>query len=297
MKRRRKELEKRAGFLAFKMAEKAFQRRDTVAAERTGERLGNLVYKLSHKHRNRALTNLELAFPEMSLQDRESLAKRVFQHFGRIMGDFMKSPSRTDEEVLSNATVNGFEHLDAALAAGKGAMLITGHLGNWERAAHIVAARGYKLSVVARDANDTDLNRHVLKIRQAHGVEVLSRGHAARAILKKLKANEIIAILPDQNSGDIFIPFFGKPCGTVTGPSSIFEKTGAPMLLVTTERIAPGQYRLDIHPPLEPVEGYDVVEGMTRAINNALEAQIRRVPDQWLWFHDRWKSARKAGLL
>ncbi len=294
---RRKDLEKRAGFIAFRMAEKTFLKKDTISAERTGERLGNLVFRLSKKHRNRALSNLELAFPQMPAAELDALARKVFQHFGRITGDFMKSPGRTDEEVLAHADCHGFEHLDEALAEGKGVILLTGHYGNWERAAHVVAAKGYKLSVVARDANDTDLNRHVLRIRQAHGVEVLSRGNAARAILTKLKKNEVIAILPDQNSGDIFIPFFEKPCGTVTGPASIHQRMGSPMIMFFSQRTGPGEYRMEVHPPLKPVPGFDLVEGMTRAINNALEEQIRRVPEQWLWFHDRWKSARRAGLL
>jgi KDO2-lipid IV(A) lauroyltransferase len=72
---------------------------------------------------------------------------------------------------------------------------------------------------------------------------------------------------------------------------------GSPMIMFFSQRTGPGEYRMEVHPPLKPVPGFDLVEGMTRAINNALEEQIRRVPEQWLWFHDRWKSARRAGLL
>lgn len=294
---RRKDFERRAGFLAFQMAEKSFLKKTTLEAERTGERLGMLVYRLSKKHRRRALSNLKLAMPELSERDRDQLARRIFKHFGRITADFVQSPKRTDAEVLDSAEIIGAEHLDNALSLGRGVILITGHFGNWERAAHCVAAKGYRLSVVARDANDSDLNRHVLRIREAHGVEVLSRGNAARGILSRLKKNEIVAILPDQNSEDMFVPFFGHPCGTVTGPAVIHRRTEAPILMVFSTWVAPGRYRMEVLPPLQALDGFEPIEGMTRAINLALENAIRRTPEQWLWFHNRWKSAAKRGLV
>lgn len=293
----RKRLERRAGYFGFRLAERLFLGKDPLRAERAGAKLGNLAYRLSRKHRQRALSNLALALPEIPEAERVELARRCFRHFGRLTADFLKSAVRTDEEVLASCRFEGFDHLDDALAEGKGAILVTGHLGNWERASHCVVARGYKLTVVARDANDGDLDRHVARIRRAHGVEVLSRGAAARGILSRLKKNEVIGILADQNSGDVFVPFFGKPCGTVTGPSSIHLKTGAPILPFVSAWEEPGRYSAQIGAPLVPESGFEPVEGMTRAINRALEAAIRQTPEQWLWFHDRWKSARKAGLL
>lgn len=297
MATRRKHLEKRAGFFAFSVLEKYFLKKSPEDAERIGGRLGLLFYRLSRKHRKRALSNLALAYPEIPEAERVELARKCCQHFGRTFADFLRSSARSAEEIMRECPLIGKEHLDEALRAGKGAILITGHIGNWERAAHSTAAQGYPLTVIVRDANDGDLNNAVSRIREMHGVGALSRGHAARGILTKLKANEIIAILPDQNSGDIFVPFFGKPCGTVTGPSSINLKTGAPLIPVFCLRTGPNRFEMRINPPIEAVEGYEPVEGMTRAINNALETAIRENPDQWLWFHDRWKSARKAGLL
>lgn len=293
----RKRLERRAGYFGFRLAERLFLSKDPLRAEDMGAKLGNLAFRLSRKHRLRALSNLELAFPDMPEAERVELARRCFRHFGRLTADFLKSAARTDDEVLATCRFDGFEYLDAALARGKGAILITGHLGNWERASHCVVARGYPLTVVARDANDGDLNRHVDRIRKAHGVEILSRGAAARGILTRLKKNEVIGILVDQNSGDLFVPFFGKPCGTVTGPSSIHFKTEAPLLPFVSAWEGPGRYSAQIGSPLVPEPGFEPVEGMTRAINCALEAAIRQTPEQWLWFHDRWKSARRAGLL
>ncbi|HVT13950.1 MAG TPA: lysophospholipid acyltransferase family protein [Fimbriimonadaceae bacterium] len=294
---RKKQLEKRLGYLGFAMAEKAFLRKDPIRAERSGMRLGNLTFKVMKKRRNVALANLRLAFPEKTEEERLAIAQECFRHFGRIFADFLRSSQRTDEEMRQTTRLTDMRYFDEALKEGKGAILITGHFGNWERAAHAIVAAGYKVTVVARDANDGDLNQAVMKIREKQGIQVLSRGSAARGIFTKLKKNEIVAILPDQNSSDIFVPFFGRPCGTVTGPAAIHARTGAPIIPFFCKRVGPNQYDARAYPPLKPLEGYEPVEGMTRAINNAIEAAIRETPEQWLWFHDRWKSARKAGLL
>jgi len=243
------------------------------------------------------LANLRLAMPELSEERRIELTQECAKHFGRIFADFLRSSRRSDEEVRETCPLMDAHLMDAALAKGKGVILISGHFGNWERAAHAVAVNGYKVSVVARDANGRDLNDAVMRIRQQQGVEVLSRGNAARGILRALSRNEIVAILPDQNSGDMFVPFFGKPCGTVTGPAAIHLKTGSPLVPICCRWIAPGRYEARFYPELEPVPGFEPVEAVTRAINNSLESAIRETPEQWLWFHDRWKSARRAGLL
>ncbi len=294
---KRKQFERKAGLFGFLLAEKALLNKSVEAAERSGEKMGMLAYRLSHKHRNRALSNLELAFPAMPAEEREELAKRTFRHFGRTAADFVRSQLRTDEEVLSSSERIGFENIVEALKKGCGGIIMSGHLGNWERAAHAIAAEGHKLTIVVRDTAEEGLNAHVLRIRKIQGIEVLSKGAAARGIFKKLKANELVGILPDQNSGDLFVPFFGKPCGTVNSPAVIHARTGAAILPMFSSWIAPGRYRIEVKPPLQQLPGYEQIEGITRAINLSLEAAIRETPEQWLWLHDRWKSARQRGLI
>src|SRR4051812_41517016 len=130
MARLRKKLERKAGFFAFSRLEKAFLKKDPLRAEAAGAKLGLLVYKLSKKHRETALFNLNLAFPEMSEEERIALAKRCFQHFGRVFADFLRSSQRTEEEVRATTAFHGGEILDEALSNGKGVILVSGHLGN-----------------------------------------------------------------------------------------------------------------------------------------------------------------------
>lgn len=287
----------RLGGWAFVRLQKWLGRKDAAGAERVGERLGRLAYRLSKKHRERALENLARAFPEATQQQRDDWAEGVLVHFGRVMSDFMRAATRSKQEVIDSIEASGIERIDEVLAAGKGVILVTAHFGNWERMANYLALKGYTLSVVARDANDPDMNALVAQLREAAGVEVISRGNAARAVLTKLRKNECVGILPDQNSDEIFVPFFGVPCGTVQGPAVLSQRSGAPILPMYCARIGVGKYRVWVEPPIEAEEGFEPVEGLTRAINASLEAAIRQYPDQYLWIHNRWKSAKARGLV
>jgi len=294
MKRR---LASKIGGRAFVTLQRWLERKSAAQAERIGERLGRMAYRVSKKHRNRAIENLTRAFPEKDAAEIRALAEGVLVHFGRTMADFMRAGARTKEEVLNSIEVEGLEHMDAAMKAGKGGLLIGAHFGNWERLAQATVLLGYPVSVIVRDANDPAMNELVEKLRASTGVGLISRGDAAVPTLKRLKRNEFVGLLPDQNSDEIFVPFFGVPCGTVTGPAVLSLRSGAPLLPMYCVRTGPCRYRVWIEPPLEADPGFEPVEGLTRAINHSLEAAIRQYPEQYLWIHNRWKSAKRRGLV
>ncbi|MBI1757338.1 MAG: lysophospholipid acyltransferase family protein [Fimbriimonas ginsengisoli] len=292
---RRKAFERRAGAWLFALFERRFSRKDAIAAEESGARLGRLAYRLSRKHRRRALANLALAMPELEPSERERIARGVFEHFGRITGDFMRSGVRSDSELLQSLEVVGMEHADEARSLGTGLLAVTGHFGNWERMAHWFAAQGGTITVVARDANDPGLNQQVQRLRNRPGFEVLSRGRSTRTLIERLKEGAIVALLPDQNSGESFVPFFGKPAGTVLGPAKLHQMTGAPLLPVFCARTGPARYQVRVFPVIN-VGKAECAEAIMARINLAIEEIVREYPDQWLWLHDRWRSARERGL-
>ena len=267
-------------------------------ADEAGKRIGRFVFRFDRKHRNRALSNLAMAFPEKTEDERHSIACANFEHFGRIAADFMRSTLRTQDDLLRNSTSEGYEHLKQALELGKGVLLITPHFGNWERGGHWVIAMGNPMCVVARDANDSDLNRQVQVLRESGGMEVISRGNAARPILHSLRKNKVVAILPDQNSDETFVPFFGKPAGTTQGPAVLHLRSGAPMIPAFCVVTGPGKLHMVVGSPIEADPAYqDPVVGLTAEMNRRLEEGIRTHPEQYLWFHDRWKASRQKGLL
>lgn len=285
------------GTLAFRGAQRTFEKRDAVGAERLGEKFGRIGFKLDRKHRDRAISNLRLAFPESSEEEARALAQKTFEHFGRVMADFLRSPKRTDEEVLASAEASNFHYYEQANAVGKGVLAITGHMGNWERLAHWYQAHGYTMSVVARDADDEGLQEKVARIRGGRGLTLLSRGDSAKEILLRIRNKETIGILPDQNSNEAFVPFFGKPCGTVLGPAVLHLRTGAPLVPGFCVRVGPGKYKVEVFEPMQYSRRESSPEQIMADLNAVIERVIRQYPDQWLWLHDRWKSARRRGML
>lgn len=295
---RRRKIETKLGAMAFGFAHAWIQKKDALGAERLGIRLGRMACRVSKKHRNRAMTNLAMCFPEMSEVERADLTRRVFEHFGIVATDFMRTEVRTDEEVLASMEMDHPEIVDQVLAQGKGMIAVTAHFGNWERAAQFGRASNRPLYAIARDANDKEMNDTVLRLREAAGLQILPRGNAARAMMGALRKNQIVCVLPDQNCSESFVPFFGLPTGTVLGPAVMHLRTGAPMVPFYTARIGPAKYRTICGEPLVAKPGIeDPIEAMTRAMNDSLESVIRQYPEQWLWIHDRWKSARNRGLL
>lgn len=297
MANRRKAFLNQFGEAIFVRSQRSLMSRPVEVAERRGEALGRILYKLDRKHRDRTEWNLRLAFPDWPQSRIESTAYEVFCHFGRVAGDFLRSPKRSPEEVLASIEVHGTENFDAALAKGRGVLAITGHFGNWERMAHFFVATGRKMCVVARDANQEGVQQKVMDIRTSVGLDVLSRGSSAREILSRLRKNEVIAMLPDQNASDAFVPFFGHLCGTVLGPAVLHERTGAPILPIFCWRTGPGRYEALVKPALEFPNQSATREDMMAAIMAELESVIKEHPEQYLWMHDRWKEARKRGLM
>jgi KDO2-lipid IV(A) lauroyltransferase len=209
------------------------------------------------------------------------------------MTDFLRTPSR--EELESLLQVEGADHVYDALKTGKGVVFLTAHLGNFEFLPRYIAHTFCPLTVVARAPEDPEFADFVHHLRESGGYRVIYRGsRTLREMLTLLKRNEGVGLLPDQNSGDLFVPFLGVPAGTVAGPASLALHTGATLIPCYCVRQLDNTYRLLFLSPIAPTptgdKQADTVRIMT-AVNFALEEIVREYPDQWLWLHNRWKSA------
>ncbi|WP_395141259.1 lysophospholipid acyltransferase family protein [Armatimonas sp.] len=262
-------------------------------ALRLGTRLGRLSFWLVKRPRTTSLRNLRLIYGDALTQaQRQELTQKVFEHFGRVTLDFYRSALRGDDNILELVTeIEGWENEASATGAGKGVIGVSGHLGNFEIFARYAAKRGVPLTVVARDPSDPVFGTLVKKIRLRGGYDVVSKGGASvRKLFVALKKGEAIGLLPDQNSGDTFIPFLGVPAGTTTGPAALSLKTGAPIVPSFCVMKPDTTYKIVVQEPLWPQEGESETSLMAR-VNLALEEGIRQYPEQYLWLHNRWKSA------
>lgn len=291
----RKQVERAVGRIGLWLLVRPLRMMSFARARRCGRGMGRLLFSCLGRYRGVALRNLELIYgSECDLHQRRQMAKRVFEHFGEWAAEFVKMPQLSRDMVDQLCRVDGEDNVRDALSMGRGVLLITGHFGNWEFLLRWLTTHGYTLNVVARRANDPKADRLLNETRTGGGAQVFNRGNSARAVLQSLKRQEIVGLLPDQNAGDVFVPFMGITTGTVDGPAILHLKTGAPLLFSWCVREHDDTFTIYFEPPVvvEPTgQKMTDIAAVTTLINARLEARIRKHPTQWLWLHDRWKSS------
>lgn len=262
-----------------------------------GAFIGLAGYFLSSRHRRLSLRNLELAFgSRLGKKERRRIARAAFIHFGQMVFDTLKFAQLDETRRTSLFKIEGLENLQQALRAGRGILIFSAHLGNWEVASWPVASL-VPLHVVARPLDNPVLERQWQKLRQKLGARVISKFEAARPILQALKSNEAVALLIDQNvlrSQAVFVDFFGRLAATTPAVAIFHLRTGAPILPVFCLMSSDKKYCLRIHQPLsfspdsspEP----DLLLQITQILTKIIEQEIKKKPEQWLWFHDRWRT-------
>ncbi len=263
-------------------------------AQAWGTGIGALAYRLSGRYRAVADRNLRRAYGDTLMPAaRQTLIRGVFQNFGRTtLAEFLKAPSLTPTQLRALVQCDTYAPIHALLARGKGLILITAHFGNWELLARRAALEGFAVTVVARQSGDAQFDTLTDSLREGGGYEVHPRGDSPRRLLQRLKENKIVAILPDQKSDDVFVPFFGTLAGTVAGPAVLALKTGAPIVPMFCPRLPDGTYQVVIGPEIDTTPTGDAKADTRRImadINLVIENMVRQYPDQWLWLHDRWR--------
>jgi KDO2-lipid IV(A) lauroyltransferase len=289
----------------LRVISRALQRMPRHRAMAWGDRLGRFAHFITrhfvqrsqrYAHRNLILT--EYPFPHASFADRDAFIQRVFIQFSKSMVDFLRGPVITPDSLTTLVKADGWEHVEAAQRHGKGIIFITAHMGNWEMLGRWLAAHGIPLTVVAREPEEPEFAAFIHEFRLNAGFQVAYRGESARELLRLLKAGKAIGLLPDQNSGDVFVPFFGVPAGTAEGPAALALHTGAVLIPSYCVRLPDDTYRLLLLPPIatDPTGDKEADKRrITTDVNQVLESVIREYPDQWLWLHNRWKSAFEDG--
>ncbi len=268
-------------------------------ALRLGALLGGLAARLLGDTRRLAVRHLTLAFPEKSDAEREEIARRMFVHLG-MMAMEITSIGSIAPQLTSYMETDGRELLGAALAKGKGIVFVTGHVGNWELMARVVAKVGAPVSAIAKRGGDARAMRLIEGWRAEGAVTTLWREDAstARALLKVFKENRVLGILVDQDTNvqGVWVPFFGRPAWSPRGPADLALRSGAPILLGTSHRRSerPGDGLkfevVEIPYDPKPADKEAEVLRITAACQSVLEAAIRRHPADWVWMHDRWKT-------
>jgi KDO2-lipid IV(A) lauroyltransferase len=266
--------------------------------KRLGRAFGVLVFHLARGERRKTLKNLQLAYPDaMTETQKRSLALQVWKHVGESLFEVVRWRKWDPDKVVSQIErFNGLEHIHRALARGKGVIFISAHLGNWELIVGFLSRHfPGRVTGVARQLYDPRFDRLVTEMRERQGCRVFKKGTAVRGILTALKSNQLVCVLGDQDSGGdgIFVPFFGVPAWTQSGPARIARKTGAALVSGFILRNPQGRFEATILPeiktPHTSKEEEDVLETVRR-YTEVIETFVRANPHQWVWMHERWKT-------
>lgn len=222
-------------------------------------------------------------------------AQHAFGNYFKMFADFMLMFTLTPEQIRRMVRPQGRERLDRALAQGKGAIVVTAHVSNWDILAAASASYGYPVSAVTNELPSDGLNELVIASRERIGMKMIGLGPGSlRQILKALARNEVVALASDLYSGDrgVRVPFFNRPATFPSGPAAIALKTGAPIIPVWIRRQPDNLYVAEVEDPIEVSRTGDTardIQVTTERIVEFFERIIRREPDQWLVFLPVWR--------
>jgi KDO2-lipid IV(A) lauroyltransferase len=225
-------------------------------------------------------------------------AMLIFQNFNEFLYEFFKIPLFDKRKTDEAFEFEGLENLDCALSEGRGAVIATAHIGNWEFGGAALAMRGYKLHVVAGVQFNDWFSDHVKDMKRRLNISVVSPDEGYRALFRALRSNETIVLLVD---GDVFVEglsmeLFSKPAKVPSGAATLSLKTGAPVVPGYAKRLGPFRFKICIDKPIVPNPQGDKakdVEKLTEEIMSRVESYIEQNLDQWCIFRDVWPAASK----
>lgn len=256
-----------------------------------GAVLGWLMYVLLPARRHIAEVNLQLCFPELSDEVRRKMLRRHFDALGKASIETAMAWWSTDAHLNRLHRFEGMEHLDAALAQGKGVILLCAHFTTLEIGARVFAMHRPMVAMYREHKNP--LYEHIMRHhRKVHFHDAIPR-RDVRSAVRALKNNLPLWYAPDQDYGrkhSVFAPFFGVQAAMITATARFAKMSDAPVVPYFQERLADGSgYVMRLYPALEhfPV-GDDVIDATT--INAVIENEIRKFPEQYLWVHRRFKT-------
>lgn len=239
--------------------------------------------------RHAALANLATILPRASRRDRARIARRMMRSYNRMMYEFFRLPHLSREQLLDSVELVGKEHLEKAIARGRGVIITSTHLGNWELGGVMVAQMGYALHAVAGVQLNRWLTGAVRDAKTELSITTISPDDGYRKITRALEHNDPVALVVDGNiyTHGTTVKWFGRPTSFPAGPGVLAQRTGALVLPGYCLRLGPGRFRVVIEPALDPASFASMAE-LHQAIASVAERHIRDNLDQWCIFRPMW---------
>jgi KDO2-lipid IV(A) lauroyltransferase len=258
-----------------------------------------LLRKLSKRRSGIVTKNLRIAYPHYTAEEISALTRAISRHFSTVFIEIVTIfVKKQPEKILKKVEILHPEVLERALDKKKGVILFSGHFGNWELIPLILSRQlNQKVNSVAREMNNPLVEKKVKQFRKYMGSELIYKRNSIRTILKRLEKNGIVYLLIDHNTiarEGVFVDFFGKPASTVTSVSQLHLKRAIPIIPIFIH------YEKDkiVLELLEEIDAAGTSTGnqkedilrLTQSCTSLIEEKIRQYPEQWFWFHNRWKT-------
>ena len=244
---------------------------------------------------NRARVNLRNALPGISDTEVGRIVRAMWDNLGRTAAEYGHLAAFRMNGDDPRLVCEGYEHIRAALARGKGAIVVSGHFANWEMMILTSGQYGTPGGVVYRPPNNPWVDRWITGQRVLHGkLEMITKGaQGTRRIFTLLRRGEAIHMLVDQKTNEgVPVPFFGRPAMTTPAPAALALKLGAIIVPAVARRVAGSRFRMTVYPPIEPPlptgDHARDIQAFTEKISSFIEERVRERPEQWLWIHRRW---------
>jgi len=258
--------------------------------------LAKIYYLLFPRHRLIALYNVRQSFPGMELKEVIGIAKGAFENVALVAAEFFSLKKLSEKEASRWFTLKGIEHLEKALAKGRGVIIFTAHFGNWELAALSLPLLYRPFVILYRPLDNRILDELVYMVRTSRGNILLPKEKSMFKIYNYLRKNAIVGILIDQNVAKkegVFVDFFGRPACTTTGLAELALRSGAEVLPSFAVRLPEGKYGIYIGESIPVVRTGNWEEDIRRNTENftkVVEDMVKKHPEQWFWMHHRWKT-------
>jgi KDO2-lipid IV(A) lauroyltransferase len=285
-------------YYALRGAIAALDRLSLRRAGRIGEWIGTLGYRPLGIRRAVVERQVRAAFPVLPESEVLRIARASYAHLGRTSIETALLPAYSRQQVLAMfERIEGADVLARARARGKGLLLVSGHLGNWELAGSFVAASGVPIEAVARGMENPLFDRYITRTRHSLGMTIIHDADAVRRVPRATREGKAVAMLVDQGAVGLassWVPFFGRQAKTPRGPAVFALRLGAPVVFATALRQPSGKYIMYYEEvPVTPTGDLEAdVDRIVADYTSTLERWIRRAPEQYFWHHRRWKHQR-----
>jgi len=265
-----------------------------AATRRIGRTLGLLNFHIVKVRCAVVKRQLEEAFPELSEKEIHKLIREINISSGYTAVEFCWFSPRKVESFEKFIYITGSEYLKEALSQKRGCIIFSGHFGNWELAAQLIGYLSGNIYAVAKKQKNPYFNSLINDLRESNNVYLIPKKGALRGIIDALKANRSILMLGDQNAGKTGVPanFFGIPAQTNPGTAKIALRFDVPIIFSVCHRLRNGKFHLRLEKSIIPKAQNSVDEAVcyyTQFFTTRLEQWVRKYPEQWFWFHRRWK--------